>query len=284
MGGGLILFSVLIPAVFWMDLESPLVLAALVMTLGFGGIGWVDDWAKVSRKTHRGLPGKLRLFLEFGLSSFVLFLLIRGGFSTELYFPFLKDFTLDLGWWYVAFGSLVIVGTANAVNLTDGLDGLAIAPIIIVSATLLVFAYLAGHWQIANYLQIPYIAGAGELAPLAAAVVAAGLGFLWYNSYPAQVFMGDIGSLSLGGFIGMTAVLTKNELVLVLLGGIFVIEAVSVITQVVSFKLTGRRVFRMAPIHHHFELTGIDEPKVIVRFWIVSVLLAVLSLTTLKLR
>jgi phospho-N-acetylmuramoyl-pentapeptide-transferase len=225
------------------------------------------------------------LFVEFGTSALVVaFLLNVGAINSEVHLPFFKGIALDLGWGYIAFASLVIVGCANAVNLTDGLDGLAIAPVIISSGTFGLFAYIAGHAQIANYLQIPFIPGAGELAPVAAAFVAAGLGFLWYNSYPAQVFMVDIGSLSLGGFIGSMAVLSKNELLLIVVGGVFVAEALSVIAQVASFKLTGKRVLRMAPLHHHFELKGIAEPKVIVRFWIVSILLAVLGLATLKLR
>jgi phospho-N-acetylmuramoyl-pentapeptide-transferase len=198
--------------------------------------------------------------------------------------PFFKQFSWDIGWFYVVFASLVVVGCANAVNLTDGLDGLAIVPVMISATTLMLFAYVAGHAKIAEYLTIPYIQGAGELCPLAGAVIAAGMGFLWYNSYPAQVFMGDVGSLSLGGFLGIVAVISQNELLLVVLGGVFVVEALSVITQVISFKLTGRRVFKMAPIHHHFELKGLDETKIIVRFWIISILLAVLSLATLKLR
>jgi phospho-N-acetylmuramoyl-pentapeptide-transferase len=203
---------------------------------------------------------------------------------TKIYAPFFKEFSWDISWFYVAFGALVVVGSANAVNLTDGLDGLAIVPVIISTGTLMLLSYVAGHAKIAEYLTIPYIPGAGELAPLAAAVMAAGLGFLWFNTYPAQIFMGDVGSLSLGGFLGITAVITQNELLLVVLGGVFVVEALSVITQVISFKLTGKRVFRMAPIHHHFELKGLDETKIIVRFWIISILLAVLSLATLKLR
>jgi phospho-N-acetylmuramoyl-pentapeptide-transferase len=191
---------------------------------------------------------------------------------------------MNLGYYYAIFASLVIVGTANAVNLTDGLDGLAIVPVIICAGTLALLAYVTGHFQIAQYLQIPYIAGAGELTPVAATMMAAGLGFLWYNTYPAQVFMGDVGSLSLGGFLGSMAVLTHNELLMLLLGGVFVVEAISVITQVASFKLTGKRIFKMAPIHHHYELKGLDETKIIVRFWIISILLAVLSLASLKLR
>ncbi len=204
--------------------------------------------------------------------------------STVVTIPFFKTIHFDLGYFYILFGSLVIVGTANAVNLTDGLDGLAIVPVIISASTLGLFAYVAGHSGIASYLQITHVQGASELAPVAATIVAAGLGFLWFNAYPAQVFMGDVGSLSLGGFLGAMAVVTNNELLMVLLGGVFVVEALSVISQVISFKLTGKRIFKMAPIHHHFELGGMTETKIIVRFWIISILLAILSLATLKLR
>lgn len=285
MGGGLILLSLMIPCLLWVDLMNPLVWGCLFVTLGFGAIGYVDDYQKVSKKNSKGLSGKLRLMLEFLISSVTVALLIQfHDLSTILHFPFLKSTSWELGWFYVPFASLVIVGAANAVNLTDGLDGLAIVPVIISAGTFALFAYVAGHSAIAEYLQIPHIRGAGELSPLAASVVAAGLGFLWFNTYPAQVFMGDVGSLSLGGFLGIMAVLTQNEILLVLLGGVFVVEALSVITQVASFKLTGKRVFKMAPIHHHFELKGLDETKIIVRFWIISILLAVLSLATLKLR
>ncbi len=285
MGGGLILVSTLIPCLLWVDMFSPLVWGVLLITWGFGAIGYFDDWLKVSKKNSKGLSGKLRLMCEFLLSGIVIYILVSFfNLSTLVHFPFLKKFTLDLGYFYVVFGALVTVGTANAVNLTDGLDGLAIVPVMIVAATLGLFAYFAGHLGIAGYLGIPHVAGAGELTPLAAAIVAAGLGFLWYNTYPAQVFMGDVGSLSLGGFLGAMAVITRNELLMVLLGGVFVIEALSVITQVISFKLTGKRIFKMAPIHHHFELKGLTETKIIVRFWIISLLLAVLSLSTLKLR
>lgn len=285
MGGGLILISALIPCLMWVDLASPLVWATLIITWGFGVIGYVDDWLKVSKKNTKGLPGKVRLAGEFIISGGVMFVLVHNfGFSSQLHLPFLKGIVFELGYWYVAFASLVIVATANAVNLTDGLDGLAIVPVIISAFTLGIFAYLAGHSQIAAYLQIPYITGAGELVPIAAIFVAAGLGFLWFNTYPAQVFMGDVGSLSLGGVLGALAVLTKNELLMVVLGGVFVVEALSVITQVISFKTTGKRVFKMAPIHHHFELKGITETKIIVRFWIVSILLAAICLSTLKLR
>lgn len=285
MGGGLILLSFLVAALLWVDLMNPLVWAVLVVTLGFGLIGFIDDYLKVSKKNTKGLPGRVRLFGEFLIAGLTVFALIWfHDFQTLLYVPFFKSVALDLSWGYVPFAALVIVGCANAVNLTDGLDGLAIVPVIIAAITLALFAYVAGHLKIAEYLGIPYIAGAGELAPLCAAFVAAGLGFLWYNSYPAQVFMGDVGSLSLGGFLGMVAVITQNELLLIVLGGVFVVEALSVITQVISFKLTGKRVFKMAPIHHHFELKGLDETKIIVRFWIISILLAVLCLSTLKLR
>lgn len=285
MGGGLILLSILIPSLFWIDLMNPLVLSSLVVTLGFGGIGYVDDYMKVKKKNSKGLPGKLRLLLEFAISGFVVALLIQYfNISTVVPVPFLKNISFDLGWWYVPFASLVVVGAANAVNLTDGLDGLAIMPVIISAATLGIFAYVAGHVQIAHYLQIPFISGAGELTPVASLVVAAGLGFLWFNAYPAQVFMGDVGSLSLGGFLGIMAVLTHNELLLVVLGGVFVVEALSVILQVASFKMRKKRIFKMAPIHHHYELKGLDETKIIARFWIIAILLAVLSLSTLKLR
>ncbi len=285
MGGGLMLISIAFAGLLWMEILNPFVLAALFIIISFGVIGYVDDFIKVKDQSSKGLSGGLRLILEFFISSAVVSLLIVNEFiSTELHFPFFKDLIFDFGYWYIPFGAFVIVGTANAVNLTDGLDGLAIAPIIIVTSTFLIFTYVTGHSEISKYLQIPHVVGAGELAPLAASIVAAGLGFLWYNSYPAQVFMGDVGSLSLGGGIGIMSIITKNELLLIVLGGVFVVEALSVITQVVSFKLTGKRVFQMAPIHHHFELKGIDEPKVIVRFWIISILLAAISLATLKLR
>lgn len=285
MGGGLILFGLLVPAFLWVDLTSPLVLGVLAVTFGFGLVGYWDDWLKVSKKNTKGVKGKVRLTLEFAIVGVVVGYLVHShSLTTVLTFPFFKHLHIDLGWGYIVFASLVVVGCANAVNLTDGLDGLAIFPVIICAGTLGVFSYVAGHAKIAEYLSIPYMAGASELCPLAGAIMAAGMGFLWFNTYPAQVFMGDVGSLSLGGFLGITAVITQNELLLILLGGVFVVEALSVITQVISFKLTGRRVFKMAPIHHHYELKGLDETKIIVRFWIISILLAVLSLATLKLR
>jgi phospho-N-acetylmuramoyl-pentapeptide-transferase len=285
MGGGLILLGLIVPALLWINLLDPLVWAAIVVTLGFGYIGYVDDSLKVTKKNTKGLSGRLRLIAEFSIAAMVIAILIYNDYySTVVNVPFFKNASFDIGYWYVAFGALVVVGCANAVNLTDGLDGLAIVPVIICAGTFAIFAYLAGNFVNAGYLNIPFVKGAAELTPLAGAMMAAGLGFLWFNTYPAQVFMGDVGSLSIGGFLGIMAVLTKNELLLIILGGVFVVEALSVITQVISFKLTGKRVFKMAPIHHHFELKGLTETKIIVRFWIISILLAILSLSTLKLR
>jgi phospho-N-acetylmuramoyl-pentapeptide-transferase len=285
MGGGLVLIGVSVPTLLWVDLLNPLVWGALVVTFGFGAIGYWDDWLKVSKRNSKGVKGKVRLAGEFAISGAVIaYLVAYGHLPTNVTFPFFKEVFWNLGWFYVPFAATVVVGCANAVNLTDGLDGLAIVPVMISAATLGLFAYVAGHAKIAEYLAIPHVPGTGELCVLAGAVVAAGMGFLWFNAYPAQVFMGDVGSLSLGGFLGIVAVLTQNELLLVVLGGVFVVEALSVISQVISFKLTGRRIFKMAPIHHHFELKGLDETKIIVRFWILSILLAVLSLATLKLR
>lgn len=285
MGGALIMLGLIVPALLWMDLANPLVISVLLTTFGFGLVGYADDYLKVSKKNTKGVPGKVRLLAEFLISGTIVAALVHFQvIPTKVYAPFFKEFSVDLGWLYPLFAALVVVGCANAVNLTDGLDGLAIVPVIIAVGTLGVFSYVAGHAKIAEYLAIPYIPGSAELLPLAGAVMAAGLGFLWFNSYPAQVFMGDVGSLSLGGFLGMTAIISQNELLMVVLGGVFVVEALSVISQVISFKLTGRRIFKMAPIHHHFELKGLDETKIIVRFWIISILLAVLSLATLKLR
>ena len=285
MGGGLILASLIIPTVLWVDIHNPFVWAVLAITIGFACIGYIDDSMKVSKRNHKGISGKLRLLAEFTIAMVTIAFLTHFNHVTTLVpVPFFKSLVIDLNWWYVPFASFVVVGCANAVNLTDGLDGLAIVPVIICAGTFMLFSYVAGHSEIAHYLAIPFVSGAGELTPIAASVMAAGLGILWFNSYPAQVFMGDIGSLGLGGFLGAMAVVTKNELLLVLLGGVFVAEALSVISQVVSFKLTGKRIFRMAPLHHHYELKGLDESKIIVRFWIISILLAVLSLSTLKLR
>ncbi len=285
MGGGLILMGVVVPTLLWVDIKSALVWGVLVVMFGFGLVGYWDDWLKVSKRNAKGVKGRTRLMCEFCIAAVVLtYLIYFNHIPTIVTVPFFKEFSWNIGWGYVAFSSLVIVGAANAVNLTDGLDGLAIVPVMISATTFMLFSYIAGHAKIAEYLSIPYIQGAGELCPLAAAVIAAGMGFLWFNTYPAQVFMGDVGSLSLGGFLGITAVISQNELLLVVLGGVFVVEALSVISQVISFKLTGRRIFKMAPIHHHFELLGLDETKIIVRFWIISILLAVLSVATLKLR
>ena len=285
MGGILILLCLITSVLFWTNILSPLVGAVLFVTISFSLIGFWDDWLKVRHNNVKGLRGRVRLLLEFIVSSSVLFVLCHFNIiDTVLYFPFFKNLSVDLSWSYIIFGSFVIVGFSNAVNLTDGLDGLAIFPVMICSLSLGVFSYLAGHFEIASYLGIPFISGAGELVPLTMAMAAASLGFLWYNSYPAQIFMGDVGSLSIGGFLGTVTVLTKNELIIPLLGGVFLVEAISVISQVFSFQLTGRRIFSMAPLHHHFELKGVNESKIIVRFWIISVLLAVLSFATLKLR
>ncbi len=285
MGGALILLSIFITSVLWADVSNIMIWCALFVCAGFGLIGYTDDYLKVSKKNSKGLSGKLRLLLEFAIAAVVCFIVYKSSdAASTLDFPFFKGAVIHMGAWYIPFGMLVIVGTANAVNLTDGLDGLAIGPVMISALTLAILAYVCGNAKIAGYLQIPFVKGSGELAIVCMAVAASGLGFLWYNTYPAQVFMGDVGSLSLGGILGTIAVLTKNEILMVVLGGIFVVEALSVIIQVVSFKTTGKRVFKMAPIHHHFELKGWAEPKVIVRFWIISILLAILALSTLKLR
>ena len=285
MGGTLIIFSLLLATLLLADLHDWYVWVALLVTVGHGLIGFLDDYAKVRRRTSAGIPGKLRLAGEFGIAGAAagaLYLWSEHG--GHLTMPFFKDLHPDLGLWYVPFGALVIVGAANAVNLTDGLDGLAIGPVMIAGGTFAVFAYTAGHAKIAEYLQIPVVPGAGELAVFCGALAAAGLGFLWFNAYPAQMFMGDVGSLALGAALGVVALITRQELVLVLVGGVFVVEALSVIGQVVSYKLRRKRIFRMAPIHHHFELLGWPEPQIIVRFWIVSIICALLALSTLKLR
>jgi len=288
MGGGLILFCIGVSTLLWADLSNMYIWVVLFVTFATGIIGWVDDYRKVIKKNSKGVSGKTKLFWQTLISLAAAIIVYKYGAEatavSTLRFPFFKDLSLNLGLLYIPFVILVIVGASNAVNLTDGLDGLAIGPVIITSATFMLLSYLCGHAKIAEYLQIPHIPGTGELAIFCGSMVAAGLGFLWYNSYPAQVFMGDVGSLPLGAAIGSVAVITKNEILLVLVGGIFVIEALSVIAQVVSFKTTGKRVFKMAPIHHHFELKGWAEPKVIVRFWIISILFAIMGLSTLKLR
>ncbi len=285
MGGVLILFSMFTSIFLWGDVANVGLWIVCFVTFFYGLIGFIDDYRKVVHKNPKGLSARQKLFFQFLVAGIAAFLLLKfTAVNSELRIPFFKNFSLDLGWFYVPFMMLVIVGASNAVNLTDGLDGLAIGPVITTAGTFLLLAYVAGHVKIAEYLEIPYIAGAGELAVYAAAMAAAGLGFLWFNSHPAQVFMGDVGSLSLGGGIGALAVVTKNEILLTIVGGVFVMEALSVMIQVASFKTRGKRVFRMAPIHHHFELKGWPEPKVIVRFWIISILLAIVALSTLKLR
>ncbi len=285
MGGVLILAAIVIPTLLWADLSNLYVWLTLFIIVGYGLIGFVDDYKKVVEKNPKGLSPRQKMFWQVFLAAGVgIFLFKRPGFSTELYFPFFKNVHPDLGFVYVVFATLVIVGASNAVNLTDGLDGLAIGPVAINAATYMIFCYIAGNIKLSSYLQIPYVAGSGELAVLCGAMVGAGLGFLWYNSYPAEVFMGDVGSLSLGGGLGTLAVLTKQEILLVIVGGVFVIEALSVIFQVGSYKYRGKRIFRMAPIHHHFELKGVAEPKIIVRFWIITIILALVAISTLKMR
>lgn len=287
MGGALILLSIAISTLLWADLSNRYVWVVLIVTLIFGAVGWVDDWRKVIEKNSRGLPARWKYFWQSvgGLgAAFVLYFTATSPAETQLIVPVFKDVAIDLGIFFIVFTYFVIVGTSNAVNLTDGLDGLAIMPTVMVAGALAVFAYLSGHVRFAEYLHIPYIAGSGELIIFCGAIVGAGLGFLWFNTYPAQVFMGDVGALALGAALGTVAVIVRQELVLVIMGGVFVMETVSVIMQVASFKLTGRRIFRMAPIHHHFELKGWPEPRVIVRFWIITVVLVLIGLATLKVR
>jgi len=287
MGGALILLSIAVSTLLWSDLSSRYVWVTLIVTLIFGAVGWVDDWRKVVEKNPRGLPARWKYFWQSiaGIgAAVVLYMTAQSPVETQLILPFFKDIAIDMGIFFIVFTYFVIVGSSNAVNLTDGLDGLAIMPTVMVAGALAVFAYLSGHVQFANYLHIPYVAGSGELIIFCGAIVGAGLGFLWFNTYPAQVFMGDVGALSLGAALGVIAVIVRQELVLVIMGGVFVMETVSVILQVASFKLTGRRIFRMAPIHHHFELKGWPEPRVIVRFWIITVVLVLIGLATLKIR
>jgi phospho-N-acetylmuramoyl-pentapeptide-transferase len=286
MGGVLIVAAITLATLLWSDLTDPFIWIALLVLLGFAAVGFIDDYLMQIKKQSKGLTVRSKLVLQAGLALLAgVLVYLTPNFSTEVTVPFFKTVTPDLDWGYIIFAMLVIVGASNAVNLTDGLDGLAIGPVIIAAATYMVFAYVAGHVRIANYLQITYVPGCGELAVLCGAMAGAGLGFLWFNAYPAQVFMGDTGSLSLGATLGVIAVITKQEILLALVGGLFVIEALSVIFQVGFFKMTsGRRIFRMAPLHHHFELKGWPEPKVIVRFWIIAIALALLAMSTLKLR
>ena len=283
MGGLLILISAGVSVLLWMDLTNPYVWACLLVTAGFGLIGFLDDYDKVKKAHHAGLSGRMRLLLEFAIAGIATWLMVSNG-GTELYLPFIQGPVVDLSWAYIAFGAFVIVAFGNAVNLTDGLDGLATMPVIIASMAFLLIAYLVGNVKFAEYLGIPHIAGTGDLTVLLLAIIGAGLAFLWFNAPPAAVFMGDTGSLALGGALGAVAVATHHEFVLAIIGGLFVLEAVSVIVQVFWFKRTGKRVFRMAPIHHHFEHMGWSEATVVIRFWIVSFVLALAGLSTLKLR
>jgi phospho-N-acetylmuramoyl-pentapeptide-transferase len=283
MGGLLILTSVMISVLLWMDLTNPYVWACLIVTSGFGVIGWLDDYDKVKKAHHAGLSGKTRLLAEFVIAGFATWIMIRTG-GTGLHLPFVKETVLDLGWFYIAFGAFVIVAFGNAVNLTDGLDGLATMPVIIACIAFLLISYLVGNARFANYLGVPHVPGAGDLTVLLLAIVGAGLAFLWFNAPPAAVFMGDTGSLALGGALGAVSVATHHEFVLAIVGGVFVVEALSVVIQVLVYKRTGKRVFLMAPIHHHFEHLGWSEPTVVIRFWIISFVLALAGLSTLKLR
>ena len=288
MGGLLILFATLVPTLLWGDLKNVYIWIVMIVTTAFGAIGFADDYLKVSHHRNLGLTARAKLWLQvaagLALGIALLVLPAEAGFNPTLTFPFIKKLVLHLSYLYIPFVALVLVGASNAVNLTDGLDGLAIGATSVAAATYAVFTYVAGNSKIAQYLQISYVPGVGEVAVFCGALVGAGIGFLWFNAHPAEVFMGDVGSLALGAAIGSVAVLAKQEILLVLVGGLFVLEALSVIIQVTSFKLRGKRVFRMSPLHHHFELSGWAEPKVIVRFWILSILFALMALSTLKLR
>ncbi len=287
MGGFLILIALILSTALWADLGNGYIWAALGVTIGYGIIGFIDDYLKVTRRSHKGLSGKLKLSLQIVIAlaaALWIMKLTRDPLSTSLAIPFFKDVLLDLGWFFIPFAAFVMVGASNAVNLTDGLDGLAIGPVLIAAAVFGIITYLTGNSVFSNYLQVHYVPGAGELSIFLGALLGASLGFLWYNAPPAMVFMGDTGSLSLGGALGTVSVVTKHELVLALVGGLFVLETVSVIVQVISYKLTGRRVFQMAPLHHHFEKKGWAEPTIVIRFWIIATILALAGLATLKLR
>lgn len=287
MGGLLIILCILLSVFMWGDLKNTYVWVMIISLVGFGGIGFLDDYLKIARKNHKGLRAYQKFGMQIALAFLIgifLYMNPKDPFTDVLNVPFFKRWLFDLGWFYIPFSVIVIVGSSNAVNLTDGIDGLAIGLVAVAVLANGVLVYISGHKGLAQYLQVLYLPGTGELTVFCGAMLGASLGFLWYNSYPADIFMGDMGSLGLGGTLGTLAVITKHELVLALVGGIFVIETISVILQVASFKLTGKRVFKMAPIHHHFELKGWPEPKVIVRFWIVGIMLALLSLATLKVR
>jgi len=288
MGGALILVAIAVSTLLWSDLSNRFVWIALTVTLLFGSIGWIDDYRKISLGNSKGLSAKQKYFWQsvVGLgAALILVLTAQSSTENQLIVPFFKHVIFNLSpWMFVLLTYFVVVGTSNAVNLTDGLDGLAIMPIVLVAGALAIFAYATGNFNFAKYLAIPYIMGVGEMVVFCGAIVGAGLGFLWFNTYPAQVFMGDVGALALGAALGIVAVIVRQELVLFIMGGVFVMETVSVILQVASFKLTGRRIFRMAPLHHHFELKGWPEPRVIVRFWIITVVLVLIGLATLKIR
>lgn len=289
MGGLLILLSVVISTLLWGNLHSPFLWTVFLVTVSFGAIGFYDDYLKVSRQNPKGFSGKMKLILEFGIAAIACYFLSMAvtpvdSFNTGLAIPFLKNTWINLGLFFIPFGCFVVVGSANAVNLTDGLDGLAIVPVMIACMSLAIIAYLVGNFNFSEYLGVPFVKGSAEVTIFLGAIIGAGLGFLWYNAPPAMVFMGDTGSLALGGALGSTAVAIKHEIVLAIIGGLFVLEAVSVIVQVASFKLTGKRVFRMAPIHHHYEKKGWAEPTIVIRFWIIAIVLALIGLSTLKLR
>ena len=287
MGGLMILAAITVSTLLWADLKNGFVWAALLLTLSYGLIGFLDDYLKVSKHTCGGLPGKMKLLMQFsfaGIATWYVTSLTAPSIATGLTFPFLKKALMDLGVFYIPFAMFVVVGSSNAVNLTDGLDGLVTVPMMIVAAVFMIIAYVSGHVSFAVYLQLPYIAGTGELAVFCGSMIGAGLGFLWFNAPPAKVFMGDTGSLALGGALGIVSVATKHEIVLAIAGGLFVMETVSVILQVVSFKTRGKRIFKMAPLHHHFEKLGWQEQTVVVRFWIISMILGLAALSTLKIR
>lgn len=285
MGGVVILFCVIISTLLWSDLSNTYVWILIFVMSFYGLTGWIDDLLKIKKSNSKGIGAKSKFLLQvFGVICFFIFSILFTDLSFNLKFPFFKTLSIELGFLAIFLYLLVIVGSSNAVNLTDGLDGLAIGPVMTTALSLMVLSYCSGHYNISEYLQIPFVKESGEISIFCSAVVMSGLGFLWFNTYPAQVFMGDTGSLSLGASLGAVAIFTKNEILLVVIGGVFVLEAISVMVQVVSFKLTGKRMFRMAPLHHHFELKGWAEPKVIVRFWIISIVLAIVGLATLKLR
>jgi len=287
MGGLMIMAGVLVSTLLWANLTNHYVWIVLFVTVGFGAIGFYDDYLKVTKQSHKGFSGKSRLAIEAliaAIACIAISYMATPGLANKLALPFSKELIFNLGWFYIVFAAFVIVGAGNAVNITDGLDGLAIVPVMIAAGTFGFIAYLAGNAVFANYLQIHFVPGTGELAVICGALIGAGLGFLWFNAPPAQIFMGDTGSLALGGLLGTIAVAAKHEIVLAIVGGLFVLEILSVIIQVTSFKLTGKRVFKMAPIHHHFEQLGWTEPQVVIRFWIISVVLALVGLATLKLR